>query len=61
MNLVKCSINIVQREDVEIFRIVSWLVEIVEKHLSHFVNWYGGINGATQATFAHHVWQGPKV
>ena len=118
-NFVKCSIYIIQGENVKLFCVVPWLnrsikqcrspnkdnksvqvlhaglilwrilqfcwvqvqvctifaisepfqsvfsfahlVQIIQEHLSHLIDWDGGIDGAVQATLANHVWQCPQV
>lgn len=39
----------------------SYLIQIIHKHLTHFVDRNGGIDGAVQTQFPHSVRQGSQV
>ena len=56
-DFVKGRVDVVQREDFEFFVVLMRLVQIVHEHLTHFVDWNGGVDRAVESAFADHVRQ----
>lgn len=58
---VKGRINIIQCEETKLLPIVSRLVEVIHKHLTHLIHWTGGIDWTLEAQLTNKVGQQPQV